>query len=383
MVIKRGLFVCLFLCVVFLVPNVTSSSYGVSPAIYDVDFEPGLEREFNFKFYRDDPSVNLEIYSREELTEFVEFTPAVLENGEQDVVVMLRLPQELDRPGAHRLLIGARPVISPGEGGVGIVASVNGVINVRVPYPGQYAETRLTVDNANVNEEIRYKLVIFSRGSESITASAEIEVFDLDGEIIKKFSVGTFDIAGVSSREIRAKLDPSGIVAGNYKAKATVVYQGGPSATSEIPFRIGELNVDIVNYTNKVEKGSINPFYVDIKSGWNNKIENVYVEVSSEDSDVSLVTPSVSLKPWDTTRMNGYLDLKGLKAEEDTVKLNVVVHYGDRTTEESIEVILEDSKFNINFTLITIVAGIIAVLSFFAWVVIKIKKMEKKSGKKK
>lgn len=370
-----------FIIISFIALCVEASTFGVSPAGYDVDFEPGLEENFVFDFYTDNPSSVLEVYSREEFTEYVTFDPKKLEGGKGRVNAFLKLPQELKEPGTHRLLIGAKPIISSrGEGGVGIVASVNGAIRVHIPYPGKYAEiSNFDVKDANAGEPIRYRLKIHSRGEESITTNSRIEVFDSKNESVRAYQLGTDEIPGVDFVEIKDTFDTTGFGAGDYKAVAIVSYSGREVKKEDI-FRLGELNVKIVNYTRMLEKEKINPFVIEVESLWNDPIKELYAEVFVVGINMSFLTPSVELKPWRKERLQGFFDTTGI--EEEGFQIRMVIHYGDQTTEET--AIMSFAKSRNNYLLIAgIVLGAVGVLAFVVWVIMKFKRLERKGGKGK
>ncbi|MBU0467026.1 MAG: hypothetical protein KJ718_06085 [Nanoarchaeota archaeon] len=374
--VKRLLCLACFLLVVL--SSFVEASMGVSPAKYDVNFEPGFEDDFYFNFHTDNPSQELEIYIWGELGIYITLNKdKIVGSGKVDV--HLKLPQKIETPGRHRIFVGARPVVSETSGTVSILASVAAAIDVYVPYPGKYAEIKFEAENANAGEEVPYKLEIYSRGEEAITTNSRIEIFDSRNESVGIYELGTKEIIGVDSVTIRDSLDTITFGAGNYKAVAVVTTDGGQEVKAEDNFKLGELRVRIINYTRELKKNTINPFVIDVESLWNDPVDELYAEVFvlGAEEEISFLTPSAELKPWQRAKLSGYFDTTGLEVGEE-VQVRIVLHYGEETTEEV--VYLRFVKTVNYFLIVSIIAGAIAVIAFVMWLVVKFKKSEGKSG---
>ncbi|MBU0760841.1 MAG: hypothetical protein KJ600_01955 [Nanoarchaeota archaeon] len=381
MSVKRGVYCCfLILFALVLASRASASSFGVSPAIYRLDFEPNLEGSFVFNFHSDNTDLDFEVGIKGDLAEYVAVDKDNFQGGSGKVNAFLKLPERIETPGLHRILIWAKPIQSA-SGGMGIVGSPNGVIAVYVPYPGKYAEIqKFEIENANTGEKVPYKLVVYSRGDETITASSRIEILDSANESVKVFNLGSNEIASTEFVAFDSGLDMAGVGAGNYKAVAIVKTDSGQEVRKEDSFKLGELQVKVVNYTRMLEKNKINPFEIEVESFWNDALENVYAEVFVVGTDISFLTPSVELRPWQRSKLTGYFDTTGLEADK-VFQVKIVLHYGDETTEELVSLTFVETT---NYILIaSVISGIVAVLAFIAWVVLKIRKLEKKSGRKK
>lgn len=384
MVMKKGCFVISLLVLMLFSESVLAvNSIGVSPSSAIVKFVPGegYKGSFDFNFVTDDPNAKLEIYLEGDLIEYVTIDPKTL-NGGGEVRVSLDIPGVVEKPGPSKIYIGARGVSeedSRGGGfGIGVTAGVMAVVRVDVPYPGKYADIRFEIEDANAGEKTEYKLRIDSRGKESIDTISRVIIYNSRNESVKTFSLGGDSIAPADYVEINSDLDVSELGSGNYWAEAVVTYSGEDVKASD-NFRLGELRVDIVNYTRELKKNELSPFFIDAESFWNDPIDGLFAEVSVVGTDITFSTPSVNLKPWQRVKLRGFIDTSELESDEG-FQANIVLFYGDKTTEELVDVsFIEESNF-IFYILIAVGIVVIIVVGFF---VIRKIKSGANNGKKK
>ena len=190
---KRG--EIFFIIVIFLFLPVASALLGISPAKQYVDFKPGMELEYNFNVYGDSEQ-KIEIYSAGEFSDLVEFDKKELVGG-GGFNVKIKLPESIEKPGKHILLIGAREK-TDGEEGVATSVAVQAPIVIFVPYPGKYAEIIFTTNNANAGEPVKFEVTVSSMGEESITAATSIEIYS-DENLVEILDLGIKPIEKVSS----------------------------------------------------------------------------------------------------------------------------------------------------------------------------------------
>jgi len=120
---------------------------GVSPGMYEIDFEPKATYRCAFSFIFDE-GIKSDTYIEGDLAKYVTISADELV-GSGSVIVTMEFPEQIEIPGEHIIYIGAMQ--NPGSGGgVGIIGNVRGVIKVRVPYPGKYAVIDMfEINNAN------------------------------------------------------------------------------------------------------------------------------------------------------------------------------------------------------------------------------------------
>jgi hypothetical protein len=86
------------------------------------------------------------------------------------------LPKEIEKPGDHLIRILANPQ-SQNEEGIGIKPEATGIIKLSVPYPGEYAETKLHISDFDLHEKVAHKLRVINRGDASLEIDPQIQVF--------------------------------------------------------------------------------------------------------------------------------------------------------------------------------------------------------------
>ena len=336
---------------------------GVSPASYDVDFEPNLEKEFVFDFVIDGIRV-LDLKIEGNLAEYLE-TDFDRVAGRQKIKAKLSLPEELDSPGVNEVRLVAGEVVS--------------VIRVMVPYPDKFIELSLSAPEVNVGEPVNIKLDVFNRG-EPVDINPRLEIY--------RFINGSFEISNVisldSSRVVDSQSFEEQIVPGKYSQGEYVVvahvdYDGG-FAEANNSFRVGEKRLEIVNYTDAVKQGRVNKFDIGVRSLWNDDLGSVYAEVKLLGTDYSFVTPSIPLKAWEETELLGFFDSRGMLSENR--RLEVTVYFdGDSVTEITNLEIYE----GVDFTLVFVFVGILCVVGFVVWMIFRfrnnIEKIEEKEEK--
>jgi len=380
MEIKRGFSVlCFFILNIIFFCSLASAALGVSPAIYELDFTPGLRQIFDFNFFTES-NVELEISAAGELSEYVTLNKEKLIGG-GNVKALLELPEDSSEinPGLHKIGIVARQIISKEGGAVGTSITLHAEIRIRIPYPGKYADLDFSAGNANAGENVDFKAIIYSRGKESIVTDSYIEIYDSDNNKVELLPLGVNVINPAESAEISKKWNSGKNVPGRYNAILVVEYDSGESrgmkkTTAERGFRLGELFVDIANYTKEFEREKINKFDIVAESFWNDPIESVFAEVSIVGYDISFLTPSSNLEPFGKSILTGHFDTTPI--EEKEFKAKILLNYKGKETEKIVDL---KFKREINYLLISgILVGLILVIITAILFIKRYKKIKKK-----
>jgi len=323
---KRVYLLVQFLFLVIILTNV-SNALGVSPAKIELNFEPGFEESFLYKVYAISSDQKTKLYAEGDFSEYVELDKDEL-IGEGTFIVKLKLPSYIEKPGKHRIWIVVREEVGDEEVAGSVIATsitIRAAIDVYVPYPGRYIELALNSNDVNAGEPVEFELDVMSKGSEDVDISPKIEIMSSEKTIETLYFK---DRTIKSQEEIKLKktLDTATYNPGKYTAIAIVDY--GKIAKAESEFRIGELIINLVNYTKEIVLGGIRGFDIGIESGWNNKIESVHAEVSFlKDSQtlVSFKTSPTELTPWETKTITGFFDASNFS--KGTYDTNITFFY--------------------------------------------------------
>jgi len=203
---------------------------------------------------------------------------------------------------------------------------------------------KVFISDVNFGDDVSGKLKVANFGKEPLTVVPVIEIYSdelkpagrLFGEE-KFFGVGY-------GKEYEISLNDLNLSVGKYLA--VVIFE---DFIFEDEFGIGEVGVDILNYTEEVVEG-LDKFEVEIENLGKDKFEEVYAEVrvigrQSEDGEVSLDrtigfdSSIVSLGGWEKKKLVGYFDSEGLDGE---VMMSIDVHYDGEVNSQVVRVYVEE-----------------------------------------
>lgn len=379
---KRGFGIGCFLFLTVFFISSASAAIGVSPAKYEINFEPNLKQVLTFNFFGDG-DIPMDIYLEGDIKKYADLSTKYLE-GPGIVNVLLKLPSNPDdlNPGNNRLLVGARQTSPPGVSVIGTIGEMRAVINLKVPFPGKYAILEFTTANAKETEPIPMTFKIYSVGRESILTENKVEIFDFSNKKIDSVDIGRFIVHPNEIKDLSGYINSTNYKAGSYKTKGITDFQEG-KAEIESGFRLGELFVNISNYTTEIQRSIINKIDFNIESFWNDPLDNVYVTGTVLEYNFTFKTPSTRLESFQKQTLTGFFDTAPIPIEAKELKVNMTVYYADRSNE-----ILGRLRFKqeINILTYAIIALIIAVL-ILGWFVFRRRKknnLEKeKNGKRK
>jgi len=353
---------------------------GVSPGLYEVDFQPGLIEQYGFS-YSFDEGVEAEVYAEGDLAEYVKLSTDKLV-GSGAVIAKLALPNEITTPGNHKIYIGARQVTGS-EGTVGIVGNVRGTILVKVPYPGKYAAVDyFYTTNANQGEPVNLTLSVRNLGKESINVDSFVEIYDDKNKSMEVVHLGSASLEPTNYKVFLKSLDTLNYKPGDYRAVAVVKYDAGEITRQSI-FRLGTLYIGISNYTREFQRDKLNQFNIEIESFWNDRIDNVYADVQIIGHNMQFLTPSITLESWQKNQLSGFFDTTEIT--ENKFQANITINYEGRKTNEIVDLRF---KREIDYALYALVGGgiflgilIISLIIAMIILFIRVKKNEKPSTK--
>lgn len=362
-----------------------------SPTLLTFDFEPGQKVPLTFTV---GGAEYIDVYlTEEDLVGCLKLIDPAPKTGGRSVQVILTMPESMEKPGPNKGYITAKQY-NPNPNGISTLASIRAPITVKVPYPGYYAELDFAAENINEDETEDFRLTVKNLGTNNLErVYATIEVYDESGKL-KSLTTETRQMLSNTETTFEQPMSTSGMKPGEYRAVATLYYDGGNTIVKETTFNIGTLQILIDGYTEEIPQGGIRPVEVNIESKWNNNIENVYAMLLFEGSEVK--TPSYTIGPLEKKTLTGYIDTSNQPFGEHDLK--ITVYYEDKTTiedgkikivepipEESPEVQEPSGEIIIKINLTTILISIIVLLVVIdlAWVLLKNRRQEKPAERRK
>jgi len=311
-------FVLIFVVMLVLAGNV--SGIGIAPGSTTVDFESGLERTVNFKVINNENKDMKVFFNVEgELAPYVTLSNLLVDfaAGEESkqFSYTVELPKKLKKPGTHiaKIIAIDLPPDADSEGTyVGARVGVVSRLEVKVPYPGKYAEAKLRISEGQPGEDAVFVVKVYNYGAQKINkAEATIDILGPTNERIATIISDTKSIDAKGMRELKAVWRPEN--PGLYHAVATVRYDG-KIARAEENFYVGDvfielLNIDVKNF----RLGGVAKFEMEVESKWNDVLKNVFAEIEmrnqngdavgnfkSTSTDLDVLAKEIIIAYWDT-----------------------------------------------------------------------------------
>ena len=372
---KRLILFLLF--AIYFLQFTNAGSIGISPAHFEEDFEPGLERDFQFLIQNYNSDRAMTIYVDGDLANYTSLDKEFIV-GKEYVTLHMKLPKSIQVPGTHHIYIGAKEYINETESTVAGLAAIQARIDIKVPYPGVYIESTLKIEDVNEGEKSAYEISLENLGTEGTIVDTSIEIFSRENQSLQKIELGAIELASKEAKILSDEIDTTEYVPGEYSAIATLKYQEVNRIRET--FRVGQFLVEITDYSYLFEKGKINEFIVEVENKWNGEIKEVYADVSiTDEGEVKdhFTTPSISMKEWGVANLTGYIDTTEMEAKRHLA--SITIHYENYTTNKLVAIYVQDPESNHAAIYIAIGAGIVLAI-LIAIIVYLFLRLEKLKG---
>lgn len=369
---KRGLF---FLYSMFFLLSVAQGSIaiGIAPSTIELEYLPGRETHIEITVFNTGSSpINASFGFGGPFGSLLLRTPEtfVLEGGgSKRLNVTLRFPEKIE-PGDHTIPMSAQELPLGAASGISVLGSLTGTIHFFVPYPGTYASLTLQSTHANVGEPLLFTLTAHNLGKRPL-AHMQGYLFLLDSlhQEVGEFATSITDLLPGESRDVVLTLDTTSYAPGEYLARAYGKYHAITTKEQEIPFRIGQLFVNItegviIPYPDHIYKVTLT-----LQSMWNGVLDGVYATVSVLDDYQREVahfsSPTVSVPPWEKTTLSSFWDGKDLTQREYTAK--VTLFYADKETSITIPLVPREESDETEQAFLLLTALIIIIILDYFW----------------
>ena len=356
---ENYLFKIFFIFVMILILIKTSSALGISPAKIEANFAPGLERTIEYTVFGD-ADKELELYVSGYLSEYIKLDKDKLVGGGK-FIAKLKLPEHIEKPGRHKMVVGVKEKIDEELLGtvIGTSVIIQAVIYIYVPYPGKYLELAFTSHNVNVGEPVNFELEIASKGKEDVVIIPKLEITSNE-KLIDTLYFKEREIKSQEKIKLHKTLDTENYNPGEYNSVAIVDY--GKIARAESEFKIGELIIYITNYTKQIVIEKVKAFDIEIESRWNDNIDGAYAEVfifNETESFADFKTSSTGLTPWESKIITGYFDTGNFTKGFYNANITLI-YYGKeigKSSSELVEIEFIEEKDDNMIILISLIAG--------------------------
>ena len=398
---KKVFFYVLFLLLLVFLISLTVQALGVSPGRVTLRYVPNYVYTGSACFSPQN-NPHLKLSAGGEFADNIKFLN--VENNEfyadqQCVEYSLKMPSFIDKPGPHRTLIYAQEIPEEVTGNIFVVVSVEHQIDIIVPYPGKYLEVWLSAKNVNAGDVVPFTASITNKGNETVEeARGSLVVYDNNNNIIDRLQTTLArSIETEQTRTLFANWESGTYKEGNYHATVTVSYDGGANANATTNFKLGGLDVNLVDYSKEIILGGIKDFYVIVDSIWSEPVKNVraVITVYNYSNNTEPLTNSETLTreipPWGTETLRGYIDTSSLHLGTYDLKIDLFFENMSKEYDRNLTLIKEPvppeaektkkGLFGISTKVLLGALGVVLLIVIIILITLFIPKKRKKKGR--
>jgi hypothetical protein len=227
--------------------------------------------------------------------------------GTKTLNFTLSLPEWIE-PGRHMIAISGMQKVPPVEHGIVARMQVGYRFFVFSPYPGKYIVFTVGIENAKVNETVKFTIDGVHRGNVTVqSAQAMFYVYDSEGNLITSLSSDKKSVEPGEKVNFASEWLATNVKPGKHKLVADLLYDGNKTEKT-MDFMIGSPTVKINNVlVNPIVNGTIGKITVNVASEWDELIKDMYVSLDFSKGGA-----------WYTTKSNSF-DLDKFKEDNITV----------------------------------------------------------------
>ncbi|MBN2421058.1 hypothetical protein JXB27_02150 [Candidatus Woesearchaeota archaeon] len=340
---------------VFLISFFTTYAIGLSSTSLnnEVFFEPNIEATYYYSIllYNVEP-LDVQVYvvddssdgTHQNVSRYFTAEPEFFKNVDKSIrpsfKVVMNLPRELNEPGTHRVKIGV--VEMPKEtGGLNVRTAIESLISIQVPYTGKFLRYSFDIKSVNRGEQIPVALSVHNLGIEKIDELyAEIRAFDYNKNEVLFAKTEKISLESHQDNVLKLNMSSTGLMPGNYVAEAKIFYDGKEATTAQ-NFKIGKLEINVLNQTTIFVPGKVNKFFIEIESEWAEKIRGVFAEVTIANEETAK-TISKDILGFERTNLEGFYNVPELRPGK--YKMLVVLHYAGEKKIKEVDITIENES---------------------------------------
>jgi hypothetical protein len=309
------------------------------------EFKPGLEFEVGFKLLS--PSENTLINITGSLSEYATPTKEIIPFRDgPEFTVKFKLPNNVKstdfRPGKNTIWVRVAEYIRSDSNNRGMFSVKTGAgypIIIDIPYPGYYVEfSEFDLPNVNSGADTYLEFELWNRGINDLQNTFyTFELKDNNNNIlINKLEMGVNIKTQTKEQFYIAPIESSDLTPGNYNATLVYSYAGNILEKSVV-FKVGQLNMDIINHTLRLYNDSIQRFDINVVSDWNQKITGVYAEVQL--GKINAKTTPSDLGNFQEKTLSAFLDSSGLEIKNHTINITLFYATKQRELQSTLEIV--------------------------------------------
>jgi hypothetical protein len=303
--------------ILILLLSISCSAIGITPTRFQVSLKPGQSQTVTIDVIRH-TGTQCNIYpigDPEFIAAFASKGNYQLPNKNNNILLTFNYPTNISRGG----YFGGQLVFEemrPNVEGAGARAAVGAPVSLLIQFIGKYAGAQLDAKDTKLNQPVPIALKITNFGTENIaSASGTVSIFDNTHNKIGEVSTQPAPLAPMQSTTFNLTWDSNGYTKGNYYAEAYVTYDE-KSATANDTFKIGTLNLKILNFSDTANQDTVNSFYIKVENEWNDPLENLFADVTLKNISGQVASFSISeqeINAWQVKNMKGFFNAQGIQ----------------------------------------------------------------------
>ncbi len=321
-----------------LISLVYASALGLTPAKREISFSTE-EQEFTYTIINNEQKdLDLDLYATGEIADFIEFETSKLHISANELTKDFKIkvkPPAYLKPGKNigKIVVEEYvPEINIGNTTVYAKIRVISKLIINVPYPKKYVEVSIDV-NKTPSGELNLIAKVKNLGQENIEkVKAYFGIYEQDKKL-EDLESNEESLPKGDIKDLIVTLNTSNLQNGLYTAKATIVYDQYEVELGR-DFKVGDVYIEILDYTKYFAQGMVNRFDIDVENKWNRKIRNAYGTVDIENV-AFLKTLTYDLDPRERRTITTYWDTSNVMIGK--YNANITLFYVNKTTSKQAE----------------------------------------------
>lgn len=399
--IKSLLRTSILLAFILVFLSINGAAIGLSSynsVVKQLDFQPGKEVRFQYFITQTTGrTMDYGFTKSGDFSDYVTFDPPVyaLTTPGQSLPfeVVIRFPENDENitAGMHTIMFGVQEQTPPSlAGALGLTASTAIQTGIRVRVLEWNKSVQASVAASPISEGGD---AVINAGASSWTratideAYMSVRVLDADGKIIKAFVTEKRQILpGQAISFLPLIWSTLGVRPGMYALEGTLHFDGYETATAAT-LQIGQLTVNIDEYTKAISSGKINEINVLLSSNWNHPLGSVYYTLESVKGKKSLKSPTFIMDTFGQTSAAVFWDATA--DEPGDYDVVITAHYDGANNEEKgkIKILAPgelpqlEQPFSFTMLFLIILIALLLIISNLYW--FKKVKEKEKGGERK
>jgi len=366
----------------FSISNI--SAIGLGPGRYSTDFSSGASQKFDFIAVNSlDKSVVFKVYVKGELKDYVTCdTESIPLNAKErkSFSCTIKMPSYLE-PGPHQALIGVIESAPEGSAGqISVLSAIESRLIVNAPYPGFYVAIQISANNTKINEPASITVKVKNWGQNDATIKVPVDIMSGD-KVVGTVTTDEKFIETMQEETFNVNWVANVADSGKYIAVANLV-QDNQKFNASTSFLVGDLVMNIVNFTSEMYKGEIGKFDM--------KLQNMWSEPVSFDLEISILKDDKSIgSKKDKFDINGFEE-KDFKIFWDTplqesgnYKANVTLKYNGKESSSLFDFKVRSREASDKKNIIVISVIILIAVIIVGVILFNLNKFLKNMGRRK